>query len=89
MSGREAIKVRWQLYGDGCYWAGERERRNSACEDAVSCLYIVKEHFAISECLTAQQYFGHADPATTLRIYTHLTDETQMKDADKVRRAFL
>ena len=39
--------------------------------------------------LTAQQYLGHADPAIKLRIYTHLADETQMKDAEKVRRAFL
>lgn len=42
-----------------------------------------------ADVLTAQQYLGHADPATTLRIYTHLADETQMKDAEKVRRAFL
>jgi len=40
------------------------------------------------DVLTAQQYLGHADPATTMRIYTHLADETQLKDAEKVRNAF-
>jgi len=40
------------------------------------------------DVLTAQQYLGHADPATTMRIYTHLADETQLKDAEKVRKAF-
>ncbi|HWQ97444.1 MAG TPA: site-specific integrase [Clostridia bacterium] len=41
-----------------------------------------------ADVLTAQKYLGHAAPATTLRIYTHLADETQMKVAEKVRRAF-
>ena len=41
------------------------------------------------DVLTAQQYLGHADPATTMRIYTHLADETQLKDAEKVRKAFM
>jgi len=40
------------------------------------------------DVLSAQQYLGHADPATTMRIYTHLADETQLKDAEKVRKAF-
>ena len=40
------------------------------------------------DVLSAQQYLGHADPTTTMRIYTHLADETQLKDAEKVRRAF-
>lgn len=42
-----------------------------------------------ADVLTAQQYLGHADPATTLRIYTHLADETQLRDAEKVRMAFI
>lgn len=41
------------------------------------------------DVLSAQQFLGHTDPATTMRIYTHLADETQMKDAEKVRRAFM
>jgi len=40
------------------------------------------------DVLTAQLYLGHADPTTTMRIYTHLADETQLKDAEKVRNAF-
>lgn len=40
------------------------------------------------DVLSAQQYLGHTDPATTMRIYTHLADETQLKDAEKVRKAF-
>lgn len=36
----------------------------------------------------AQRYLGHTDPATTMRIYTHLADEMEMKDAEKVRKAF-
>ena len=40
------------------------------------------------DVLSAQQYLGHADPTTTMRIYTHLADETQLKDAEKVRKAF-
>lgn len=41
------------------------------------------------DVLSAQLYLGHTDPATTMRIYTHLADETQLKDAEKVRKAFL
>lgn len=40
------------------------------------------------DVLSAQRYLGHTDPATTMRIYTHLADETQLKDAEKVRKAF-
>ena len=40
------------------------------------------------DVLSAQRYLGHTDPATTMRIYTHLADETEMKDAEKVRKAF-
>jgi integrase len=40
------------------------------------------------DVLTAQQYLGHAAPATTMRIYTHLADETHLKDAEKIRKAF-
>jgi len=40
------------------------------------------------DVLSAQRYLGHTDPATTMRIYTHLADETQLKDAGKVRKAF-
>lgn len=41
------------------------------------------------DVLTAQHYLGHSDPTTTMRIYTHLAEETELKDAEKVRRAFL
>ena len=40
------------------------------------------------DVLSAQRYLGHTDPATTMRIYTHLADEMQLKDAEKVRKAF-
>ena len=40
------------------------------------------------DVLTAQRFLGHTDPTTTMRIYTHLAEETELKDAEKVRRAF-
>ena len=40
------------------------------------------------DVLTAQRYLGHTDPTTTMRIYTHLAEETELKDAEKVRKAF-
>ena len=40
------------------------------------------------DVLTAQRYLGHTDPTTTMRIYTHLAEETELKDAEKVRQAF-
>ena len=40
------------------------------------------------DVLSAQRYLGHTDPTTTMRIYTHLADEMQLKDAEKVRKAF-
>ena len=40
------------------------------------------------DVLTALRYLGHTDPTTTMRIYTHLAEETELKDAEKVRRAF-
>lgn len=38
--------------------------------------------------LTAQKYLGHADPATTLRIYTHLAGEREKADREKVLKIF-
>lgn len=38
------------------------------------------------DVLSAQLYLGHTDPATTMRIYTHLAEEMELKDAEKVRK---
>ena len=38
--------------------------------------------------MTAQKYLGHADPATTLRIYTHLAGEREKADREKVLKIF-
>lgn len=40
------------------------------------------------DVLTAQKYLGHADPATTLRIYTHLAKEREKADYEKVLKVF-
>lgn len=40
------------------------------------------------DVLTAQKYLGHADPATTLRIYTHLAEEREKADREKVLKVF-
>ena len=40
------------------------------------------------DVLTAQKYLGHSDPSTTLRIYTHLAEETEEKDRMKVMSIF-
>lgn len=40
------------------------------------------------DVLTAQHLIGHADPSTTLRIYTHLSEQQKMRSADKLN-AFL
>ena len=37
---------------------------------------------------TAQKYLGHSDPSTTLRIYTHLAESTELNDRMKVMSAF-
>lgn len=40
------------------------------------------------DVLSAQRFLGHADPRTTLQIYTHLADKTAADDADKIQAAF-
>lgn len=40
------------------------------------------------DVLTAQRFLGHADPATTLRIYTHLSRQRERAGNAKVREAF-
>ncbi len=40
------------------------------------------------DVLSAQKFLGHADPSTTMRIYTHLSDSMQKEDAKKIDAAF-
>lgn len=48
----------------------------------------VAVYYRVEAVFAALQKLGHVNSATALHIYTHLADEAQMKDADKVRRAF-
>lgn len=40
------------------------------------------------DVLTAQKWLGHSDPATTLRIYTHISQQKEQIDVEKVNSAF-
>lgn len=40
------------------------------------------------DVLTAQKWLGHADPATTLAIYTHLSKDFELQNAGKLNEAF-
>ncbi|MEG1523985.1 MAG: site-specific integrase [Clostridia bacterium] len=40
------------------------------------------------DVLTAQKYLGHSDPATTLRIYTHLGKRKKKDAVKKINKAF-
>lgn len=40
------------------------------------------------DVLTAQKYLGHADPVTTLRIYTHLKKLREQSSKQKVIEMF-
>jgi len=40
------------------------------------------------DILTSSRYLGHTDPTATMHIYTHLAEDTELKDAEKVRKAF-
>lgn len=44
-------------------------------------------HKAGVDVMSAQRFLGHSDPLTTMRIYTHLSDDVCETDADKTRRA--
>lgn len=40
------------------------------------------------DVLSAQRWLGHADAATTLRIYSHLSDKTVLSDMEKAEEIF-
>ena len=40
------------------------------------------------DVLTAQKILGHADPKTTISIYTHLSESRKQRDMQRVCEAF-
>lgn len=40
------------------------------------------------DVLTAQTFLGHADPKTTLKIYTHLRESKRIQNTEKLQKAF-
>jgi integrase len=40
------------------------------------------------DVLTAQVFLGHADPKTTLKIYTHLRETKRVQNTEKLQKAF-